>query len=564
MKRKKLTALMMVAAMAVSMLAGCGDNKGTDAPSESGVKTDQDSLSGTASSGGSGLESEGGSITFPLEEPVEITVYVCTGDSQFKFEDTAVYKVMEEKTNVKLKIVTSTNLTENEEKRNVQINSGDYPDVFIKSGLSPDELYEYGQEGIFIALDDLIDQYMPNYKALIDERDAWAEVTSGDGHIYSTYEICKPNVGNTPHVWINTKWLENVNKSMPTTADEFYEVLKAFKEQDADGDGDPNNEIPWITSSDISPVEFILPYFGFNMSGWWDPWCVSQDEESIEFFPATERYKEALAFIAKCYDEGLLYKDSFNITCDQIRSMGQTGEALGVFGEWHPQNTVGAYDKTKSEEENIVLQYQAMVPWEEGGCPTAGGLNRGGLAITDKCKYPEIMCAWVDYLYSEEGAILSTYGIEGDTYDMVDGKIKARDKENPSTTWGENIDHALFQMGGGTFRPAKCYSDTYEVYVDLTENPIANILEDTFNSFEDAGKLYKAWPTLNLTEEEIAANGDINADVDAYRKTYRAEVITGKKDLDSTWDEYLKTLNDMGLQTAVDNMNAAYDRYKVD
>lgn len=545
------------------MLAGCGNDDGKTPSDSVGGKTSQDdNQPDTAQGDGAGQESEG--ITFPLAEPIEVTVYVCTGDSMFKFEETAVYKEMEKKTNVKLKVVTSTNLTENEEKSNIQLNSNDYPDVFIKSGLGPDQLLEMGKEGIFIQLDDLIDQYMPNYKALIDERDAWAEVTSGDGHIYSTFEVCKPNVGNTPHVWINTKWLENVNMSMPTTAEEFYQVLKAFKEQDADGDGDPNNEIPWITSSDISPVEFILPYFGFNMSGWWDPWCVSQDEQSIEFFPATERYKEALAFITKCYEEGLLYKDSFNITCDQIRSMGQTGEALGVFGEWHPQNTVGVYDKTKPEEENLVLQYQALVPWEEGGCPTAGGFNRGGMAITDKCKYPEIMCAWADYLYSEEGAILTCYGIEGDTYDIVDGKIKMRTKENPSTTWGENIDHALFQMGGGTFRPAKCYSDTYEVYVDLTENPVATILEDTFNSFEDAGKLYKAWPSISLTEEEIAANSDINADVDAYRKTYRAEVITGKKDLDATWEDYLKQLNDMGLQTAVDNMNAAYDRYKVD
>ena len=66
---------------------------------------------------------------------------------------------------------------------------------------------------------------------------------------------------------------------------------------------------------------------------------------------------------------------------------------------------------------------------------------------------------------------------------------------------------------------------------------------------------------MALTEAESEVNADINADVDAYRLSYRAEVITGMVNLDETWDEYLETLNNMGLQTAIDNMNAAYQRY---
>ncbi len=556
MKAKKLAALLMAGTMAMSLLAGCAQQKAENEGSEttpSPVVSDNNPADNAAGDG---------KVTFPLAEPVEVTVYCCSGDSSYKLEDTAIFKYMEEMTNVKLK-VTNVNLTENDEKRNVLLNSGDYPDVFIKGGMSPDELFKYGSEGIFVALDDYLKEYAPNYCAIIDERNAWPEVTSIDGHIYSTYEVSEPNTGNTPHMWINQQWLDNLGLTMPSNSDEFYKVLKAFKEQDADGDGDPNNEIPWIASSDVTPVEDILPYFGFNMQGWWDPWCVSQDGESIEFFPATERYKEALAFIAKCYDEGLLYKDSFSITTEQIGAMGQTGGSIGVFCQWHPGGAVGYYDKSKSAEENKILQYVAMVPWDGAAAPTAGGLVRGGFAITDKCKYPEIMVAWIDYLYSEEGARIVNYGIEGDTYDLVDGQVKMRNTNNPSETWGQNVDHALMQMGGGTFRPSKTYTDL-EIYVDLEEDPTGRILLDTYDKFKEMGKLYPAWPSLALTEKEIAENADINADTDAYRLTYRAEVITGKKDLNATWDEYLVTLNKMGLQTAIDNMNAAYDRYKMD
>ena len=64
-----------------------------------------------------------------------------------------------------------------------------------------------------------------------------------------------------------------------------------------------------------------------------------------------------------------------------------------------------------------------------------------------------------------------------------------------------------------------------------------------------------------MTEEEAEVNADINADIDAYRLSYRAEVITGQTNLEDSWDAYIETLNNMGLQTAVDNMNAAYARY---
>lgn len=500
-------------------------------------------------------------ITFPLEEPIEVTVYVCTGDSAFSLEETAIYKWMEEKTNVHLNIEYSTNLTENTEKLNVLLNTGDYPDILLKSGISPDALLEMGQEGIFIQLDELLKQYAPNYSAIITERGDWPAVTSSDGHLYSMYEISKPNVGNTPHMWINQKWLTNLGLEMPTTPDELYNVLKAFKEQDADGDGDPNNEIPWIASNDITPVEFILPLFGYNMQGWWDPWVVSEDGKSIEFFPATERYKDVLAFITKCYQDGLLYTDSFSITCEQIRAMGQTGEALGIFGEWHPGNTVGQWDVTKSLDENLVDDYVAMVPFEGAKWPTAGGLNRGGLAITDKCKYPEIMVAWADLLYGAEGAMVANYGFEGDTYDLVDGQVKMRDKNNPSESWGENVNHALIAMGGGTFAPITTYVEGIDPYYDLEKDPSARLLQDTYDKFEELDKFYPAWPALTLTETETERNADVMADVDTYRLSYRAEVITGKKTLEDSWDEYIAAMNAMGLQESIDNMNAAYTRY---
>lgn len=69
-------------------------------------------------------------------------------------------------------------------------------------------------------------------------------VTNPDGHIYTLpgKKPLRPKGCDTP--FINKAWLDRLGLEIPTTVDEWYEVLKAFKEQDANGNGDPNDEIP--------------------------------------------------------------------------------------------------------------------------------------------------------------------------------------------------------------------------------------------------------------------------------------------------------------------------------
>ncbi|MDE6169131.1 MAG: extracellular solute-binding protein, partial [Acetatifactor sp.] len=291
MKAKKLTAMILTGCLALSMLAGCG-NGADDAPgSQSGGDSRQgEQGSGTEGTGQDTPQQETAGVTFPLEEPYEINVFVCSGDASYNFEDTVIFKHMEEMTNVKMN-VTNVGLSELLEKRNSLLQTGDYPDVFIKSSFNTGDLYEYGSEEILIPLEDLMAQYAPNYCALMDERDAWAVTTSADGHTYGFSEVNVLNI-NSCYMFINEQWLKNLGLDMPTDRESFYQVLKAFKEQDADGDGDPNNEIPWIAPSDLRMLENIFQYMGVNYSSSWDTMALSGDMNSIEFYPATEEYKE--------------------------------------------------------------------------------------------------------------------------------------------------------------------------------------------------------------------------------------------------------------------------------
>ncbi len=148
------------------------------------------------------------------------------------------------------------------EKRNLLLASGDYPEIFMKSSFTMTDLNKYGSQGLFLPLEDLIKEHAPNLTKVLDERDAWKYLTSADGHIYSLPEIGRQEGAVTTY-WINKRWMDNLGLEEPKNLDELYNVLKAFKEQDANGNGDTDDEIPF-TATDVVKPDLLLPYFDIN------------------------------------------------------------------------------------------------------------------------------------------------------------------------------------------------------------------------------------------------------------------------------------------------------------
>lgn len=142
------------------------------------------------------------------------------------------------------------------DKKSVLMAGGDLPDAFWGSlALSDGDIAQ--NQSLFIPLEDLIEEHMPNLMAAFEaEPSLRALVTSPDGHIYSLPKKLplRPKTGN--QLFINQKWLDNLGLEMPETHEEFYDVLKAFKDQDANGNGDSNDEIPYGGNL----YGFILPF----------------------------------------------------------------------------------------------------------------------------------------------------------------------------------------------------------------------------------------------------------------------------------------------------------------
>lgn len=131
------------------------------------------------------------------------------------------------------------------ERINLMLQSSDTPDV-IMNGMTDAQVSAAASSGRIVELTPLIEKYMPTWREYFKTDDYGRKVaTMTDGKIWSLPKVCDSGMGlRMRDEWmINTKWLNELGLEIPTNTDEFYEVLKAFKDNAGKG-SIPENVIP--------------------------------------------------------------------------------------------------------------------------------------------------------------------------------------------------------------------------------------------------------------------------------------------------------------------------------
>ena len=187
--------------------------------------------------------------------------------------------------------------------------SNELPDAFYRSGLSPLEATRYGAAGQLIPLEDLIDEYAPNLKRLMEQYpEIRAGITTPEGHIYAIPGIVTLGAARTDKKWINKAWLDKLNLDIPETTDELYEVLKAFRDGDPNGNGE-NDEIPMTARVGIVVVNMMSGSFGLDQQLGYN---INIEDGKVHIWMGSERNKEMLMYLNKLYEERLLDQDLFS------------------------------------------------------------------------------------------------------------------------------------------------------------------------------------------------------------------------------------------------------------
>ncbi|HOJ12100.1 MAG TPA: extracellular solute-binding protein, partial [Clostridiales bacterium] len=378
-KAKRIICIIISVLIVVGLFVGCTTGTGKKDNNDVG-KTSSKSNESDNKSTSEDLPTTG----FPIvETPITLKIMARYRTGMADFKDMITWQEYEKLTNIKIDWIMIERASAGE-KRNLALATGDLPDAFLKCNFSNSDLIKYGAEGTFIPLNDLIDKYAPNYQKAINDEvnfpDAKRAVTRLDSNIYSfIYLIHNDSVAVKvgPNMYINKKWMDAVGKGMPTTTDEFYDVLKAFKTGDPNGNGQAD-EIPWYVTG-VSGLDPLNGAWGLQNRGTRVGYIdFDENLKKVRFYPADPKYKEMLQFANKLYNEKLIDEEMFTANLADLLAKGSKN-MIGAFVAAGNQ-----YVGPEHENDFVGLDYALKGPHgDQNWNANPSALTTGSFVITN-------------------------------------------------------------------------------------------------------------------------------------------------------------------------------------
>ncbi|MDF2924906.1 MAG: transporter substrate-binding protein [Paenibacillaceae bacterium] len=490
---------------------------------------------------------------FPIvNEKITLKLMGVKAPTQTPWDQMDLFKEMERLTNIHFEFDTPP-AQGYQERKNLAFASGEYPDVFFAGGLSVADETNYGQQGILIPLEGLIEKYAPNIKAMFEKYpEIKKSVTTTDGHIYALPQVTELAHNVIKKTWINGSWMEAVGIAKPPeSTEELYTMLQAFKEKDPNKNGKAD-EVPF-SGAGINDVRIpILAAFGYRNNPGINGWVNVINDKAV-FVGKEEGYKQYLIYMNKLFKEKLLDNEIFSQTSQQFTAKGKAN-TIGAFVVSAPQSLLDV----KTPEET--MKHPPIPPMvssfnKDKVYPLESGTRRGTFAITNKNKYPEATIRWVDYFYSTEGSTLLNSGIEGVGWKWTDAEKTKWARIAAEGKTAEETRATMTPESGSTPPIYKEKSFHYKI-----DDPVVQWLHKV--SEEQYMKVAKeGYPLVYYTDEEQKALNSLTNDINTYVLQMEAKFIMGAEPI-SGWDAYVSTLNKMNIDQFIDIYQKAYDRWK--
>ena len=498
-------------------------------------------------------------VSYPLCDPGEITLDVYMAMSGFLpmvIPDVANeglngnrgVQLMEEATGVHLNW-TLIDQDAYAEKFSITLAAGDFPDYF---GV-PDTMVSGGidalvDQDICIDLMPMLDDWLPDFKNGIfsSNEDYRKGLISDTGHLTTikSYEN-----QSTMGLYIRQDWLDQLGLEVPETFDELHDVLLAFKNDI------PGCDYPMLLTQnwDYSNNGFVG---GYDTSGYGTSSDLSYfvQDGKVQAGILSENYKEYVQMLRDWFAEGILGEPSMNMQnmfpINSYILSSQCGFAFGqsdTLSESSKQQAGGTYDmepiKAIVREKGDTFKLYA----------NKGQTGNGGWAITTACEYPEEAAKVINWMWTEDGYKAMNFGIEGETYNMVDGKVQYTDliTNNPNgfnAMFNTCSEIAFFDLPFDCAMERKAATFSNEAEAKAQEVWRAN----TSNEMQYYG-------SLSVPESE--KYGTIASDLSTKAAETVSKFITGDKPMEE-WDAFIEELKGIGIDQCIQLKQDAYDRYQ--
>ena len=430
---------------------------------------------------------------------------------------------------------------------NLMLASGDIPDIVGSSRLK-DFVNQYGPEGAFLPLNDLIEEHAPNLKAYLAERpEIAAAISAADGNMYYVPYLPDGKYGRA--YFIRYDWLDKLDLDMPETVEDVEKVLRAFKTQDPNGNGKAD-EVPYFARQWPELIRLVTLWDGRSSgSDTYHDFYV--DDGELKHPYAGEGYRDGISNLARWYEDGLIDAEVFT-RGSSAREYLLSEDLGGMTHDWFA-STAGYNNLSETIDG---FSFKAFAPpasvsgeriEEHRRIP----IKPDGWAIGHTNEYPVETIKYFDFWFTEEGRRLANFGVEGEHYTMVDGEPKFTDAVLNSD---EPVNAQLW--GIGSQLQSRGYFQDY-AYEEQWSNEYA--LEG-IALYEEGDYLIDQFLGVSFTADEQKVYDRYWPSIRDYMLERQQGWILGNGDVVADWDDYIETINEMGLDQVLEVMNEAYKR----
>ena len=446
------------------------------------------------------------------------------------------------------------------------LSSGDFPDLLLNVGQPINTINEYGGQGFFLPFNEYL-EYMSNLRQKFDEFPGYQGLLSdGDNNIYGFTKINSNPITQVTRNFIFRAWLERLGLQLPKTVDELYTVLRAFKDRDANGNGDPNDEIPLSTTLAMVPIQqaFGIP----STSEDYTP-LIQNGQVFLGY--STDEYKAFLKYMNRLFVEGLYDRDALIQTDDQFNAKMRE-ERIGMFSTGGAPYVYAGRD----------ISYDKDWYWIGG---LTSDYNRNNTVVINSpfstnvvlvanrnTRYPEAIARFVDYAFSDEGISTTSIGFEGVSFDYVNYPFAPNypvyEMRMPAGyTSGEQYRTSKAVIGMGLDLVQIIKNSLYGFLIQADDNILNDervLIQFGWAALMEKGRrqcqIIDGFPPLVYTPREAAERATLVTDLQSYLSQSRVRFISGEDNIDSEWNNYLRTLEQMELRRLLAIEQAAYDR----
>lgn len=544
---KRFVTLLLALSLMTGALAGCGGSDSSSTASKADTASTASTVSTADTGDGDEVEIVNGTYVTGLPIAAEdITLNILverhTLDQTKSYSEKAAFANVKEETGIEIEWTELAAGTASE-KVPLMLAGGDLPDIFYGNIIGNSSILQY--EECFLPLEDLMEQYAPNTLATYEQITSldWREyATTTSGHIYgflTRYNSLKANRANGIMI-MNQNWLDEVGMDVPTTTDELYEVLKAFKGHDFNGNG-TDDEIPFAPCDNMWCAQID------NAMGWWG---IGQGQGSyyevndgvVTPILDTQAYREFLEYFHTLYSEGLINAEFASDSVEAFSTKIKEGK-VGSYYSWTALEYLSEAEAEHWVTVPTLRAYDDVDPVSNGE-EDAATINKLQYVLTTACEHPEAAVRLWDYWARDtESKMTVMLGQKGELWDEYEDGSGYYFNVPDNTTEEFTFEHAKYTYGTVNHGPLLTEAET--PVNDASISPAAALRDQMVEVVEEyLVPKDEQMPKYSYSAEAQERLTFISTDLSSYIDEARSQfIINGVTDAE--WDAYVQRLQDL-------------------